>query len=84
MKGIKTVAANLANRINQPHDVESVLRKVFNSAADHSKIEVENLRLENERLKNLLAIVKKYAIVEYGESAACRIIASEIQKEFPN
>lgn len=29
MKGIKTVAANLANRINQQHHLETVLKKVY-------------------------------------------------------
>ncbi len=31
MKGIKTVAANLANRVNQQHYLESELLKVFNA-----------------------------------------------------
>ena len=39
MKGIKTVVANLANRINQPHHLEIQLRKVFNAGFNKGKKE---------------------------------------------
>jgi len=38
---------------------------------------------ELARLKDLLEIVRRYAVIEYGESASCRVIASEIQQAFP-
>ncbi len=41
------------------------------------------LQTENAKLKEVLEIARRYATIEYAESAACRIIASEIQKAFP-
>ena len=41
------------------------------------------LQTENAKLKEVLEIARRHAIAEYGESAACRVIASEIQKAFP-
>jgi len=35
MKGLKTVAANLANRINQPHYLEIELAKVFEAGVKY-------------------------------------------------
>jgi len=35
MKGLKTVAANLANRINQPHYLEVELAKVFEAGVKY-------------------------------------------------
>ena len=43
MKGIKTIAANLANRINQPHHLEIELRKVANAGIIIGKYDKENL-----------------------------------------
>jgi len=42
-----------------------------------------NIKTENSQLREVLEIARRYALVEYGESAACRIIASETQKVFP-
>jgi hypothetical protein len=44
----------------------------------------EYLQTENAKLKEVLEIARRYATIEYGESAACRVIASEIQKVFPD
>lgn len=44
---------------------------------------IEKLQSENAKLKELIEIARRYAIVEYGVSASCRIIASEIQQAFP-
>ena len=41
------------------------------------------LQAENAKLKEALEIARRYATIEYSESAACRVIASEIQKAFP-
>jgi len=35
VKGLKTVAANLANRINQPHHLEVELAKVFEAGVEY-------------------------------------------------
>lgn len=45
--------------------------------------EIETLKSENAKLRELIDIVRKYAIIEYADSASCRMIASEIQKAFP-
>lgn len=45
---------------------------------------IEKLQTENAKLREVLETVRRYANTEYGESAACRIIASEIQKVFPS
>lgn len=44
---------------------------------------VEKLQAENEKLRQVLGIVRRYASVEYGQSASCRMIVSEIQHAFP-
>ena len=44
---------------------------------------IEKLQTENAKLLEVLEIARRYANTEYGESAACRVIASEIQKVFP-
>ena len=44
---------------------------------------IEKLQSENAKLKEVLEIARRYAVVEYGESASCRVIASEIQQAFP-
>jgi len=44
---------------------------------------IEKLQSENVKLKEVLEIARRYAIIEYGESSACRVIASEIQQAFP-
>lgn len=43
MKGIETVVANLANRINQAHYLEIELRKVFNTGFTCGKKDKVNL-----------------------------------------
>lgn len=45
---------------------------------------IEKLQSENAKLKEVIEIVRRYAVIEYGESASCRIIASEIQKATDN
>lgn len=45
---------------------------------------IENLQAENAKLRGVLEIARRYAVVEYGQSASCRIIASEIQQVFPS
>ena len=42
MRGIKTVAANLANRINQQHYVESVLKMVYEQGKKDAQIEIDS------------------------------------------
>ena len=37
MIGIKTIAANLANRINQAHYLENEIRKVFMAGVKHAQ-----------------------------------------------
>lgn len=38
---------------------------------------------ENAKFREVLEIVRRYALVGYGESASCRVIASEIQQVLP-
>lgn len=45
--------------------------------------ELRNEPTENAKLREVIEIARRYALVEYGESAACRVIASEIQKVLP-
>jgi hypothetical protein len=42
MKGIKTVAANLANRINQQHHIETVLKMVYEQGKKDAQIEIDS------------------------------------------
>lgn len=61
---------------------EWALKQVEPICGDAAEI-IEKLQTENVKLRELLEIVRRYAIIGYAESASCRIIASEIQQVFP-
>ncbi len=63
------------NNISYHHTPKALFLKMKKSRNE--------LQAENDKLREVLEIVRKYAIIEYGESASCRIIASEIQQAFP-
>lgn len=55
----------------------------LDSLCDNAAGLIEWQQTENAKLLEVLEIARRYANTEYGESAACRVIASEIQKVFP-
>jgi len=59
MKGIKTVVANLANRINQPHHLEIELRKVFNAGVKSAQN--KNTSLSDDKIDNIIDKLDDYA-----------------------
>lgn len=82
MKGLKTIVANLANRINQPHYLEVELAKVFeagvNYGMEQSKLNWKSASQPPELEEILSKVLKKLEKLEKGKKYNLEIYLADI------
>ena len=65
------------------HEIFEWMDSYATYAIMEKDIEIQSVKRENEKLRELIEICRRYASIEYAQSASCRVIYSEIQQVFP-